>query len=145
VKKIVIYTCEICGRGYHREDFALDCERYKLPPCPVKIGDKVDVYEEDADPEPDVIVGIKIGSYFLTEFADNVDDSENGFCTKEWWDQLQKHVWLVTVGDTHQIGVREVEESFTKEVSLGHIRVGGFWLCGDVKDGEYERSWTNWR
>lgn len=111
MRQHTIYTCEICETEYRHECCAQYCEAQFLDPCPVKVGDKVLVYDRYGPPKEDIIISVKIGANITCDFLDDWVSN---------WDNhpvISTHSWTLVMNSYHQIG----KDESTDEVDLRHV------------------------
>ena len=121
---IVRHRCTVCGTEWDHQELALLCESSVLPPCPVKPGDKVKVYERYDPPEPDEVVSVRVVIYSpalsLRSWGGRYKEALKRF------PDLSFHTYLVKVKDHHRMS--KDHDSNTDEVYLSDIMVGDDFL-----------------
>lgn len=120
-----IYECEICGYDYPQSWMAKRCENSPpLPPCPVVVGQNVEIYERYGSPEPDIVKKITLVPSMYCRSMSGWGENEIGFF--EVCKTPQFHRWQVQVKDDHQMS--KDPDSYTNTVCLSDVRVDGKWL-----------------
>lgn len=115
MKEKHLYICDVCGTEWQDKAQADACEATALPPCPVAVGDAVEVYHRYGPPGADVVVGVTIGATYEAACAAARPDAPLMY---ELVQRHGHHEWTVETRNYH--AVRKDESDRTHPLRYLH-------------------------